>query len=495
MRDRLRTHRAASGVAGARSCILSRVIMKLSPNFRLFVLLLLALTLSVGVVVFSERTHRRLGEATQQIASSTEAQGVASELLALVIDAETAQRGLLLTERPEYLEPYVVALPQIRPKLSRLRDLTAGAPDIQARVDRLGELMSERFSELDASLVLYRERGPKAALEMMRTDFGRQSMGRIRREVDAIQRALRTDLIERHQSWNQDVAFSRLGLAIIAGLNVALLILVYIQARREIVQRDRQRRGLVEQQRLLEEQVQERTAQLSELSSNLQKVQEAEKAKLARDIHDELGSILVSARMDVSWAARRVEPLDPSAAQKLARASSTLDEGVQIKRRIIEDLRPTLLDNLGLAAALSWHVNQACERGGLACQLALPEEELDLPSPVSIALFRVVQEGITNVLRYAKARKVWLSLEHTDAGVSLVLRDDGVGISPQALSHRLSHGIVGMRQRIASLGGSFRIGRVTGGGTAIEVFVPLPGREPSPSSGTPAAPRRVGTVS
>jgi signal transduction histidine kinase len=75
------------------------------------------------------------------------------------------------------------------------------------------------------------------------------------------------------------------------------------------------------------------------------------------------------------------------------------------------------------------------------------------------------------------------------------LRDDGVGISPQALSHRLSHGIVGMRQRIASLGGSFRIGRVTGGGTAIEVFVPLPGREPSPSSGTPAAPRRVGTVS
>jgi signal transduction histidine kinase len=189
-----------------------------------------------------------------------------------------------------------------------------------------------------------------------------------------------------------------------------------------------------------------------------------------------------------------VATLDPSAAQKLARASSTLDEGVQIKRRIIEDLRPTLLDNLGLAAALSWHVNQACERGGLACQLALPEEELDLPSPVSIALFRVVQEGITNVLRYAKARKVWLSLEHTDAGVSLALRDDGVGISPQALSHRLSHGIVGMRQRIASLGGSFRIGRVTGGGTAIEVFVPLQGGERPPLSAAPA-PQRVGTVS
>jgi signal transduction histidine kinase len=469
--------------------------MKLSPNVRLFVLLLLALTLSAAVVAFSERTHRRLGEANQQIASSMEAQGVASELLALVIDAETAQRGLLLTDRPEYLEPYVVALPQIRPKLARLREMRAGAPVGQARVDRLGELISERFAELDASLVLYRDRGPNAALELMRTDFGRQSMVRIRLEVDEIQRALRTDLIERQQSWNQDVAFSRLGLAFIAGLNVALLILVTIQARREIVQRDRQRRSLVEQQRLLEEQVQERTAQLSELSSNLQNVQEAEKAKLARDIHDELGSILVSARMDVTWARRRVEPLDPAAAEKLARASGTLDEGVQIKRRIIEDLRPTLLDNLGLAAALNWHVNQACERGGLTCHLLLPEEDLELPTPVSIALFRVVQEALTNVLRYAKARNVWVSLEHTRAGISLVVRDDGVGIAPQALGHRLSHGIVGMRQRIASLDGSFRIGRVASGGTAIEVFVPLGGRDtPAAPAGAPGTPRRVGSV-
>lgn len=462
--------------------------MKLTPSIKLFALLLLALALSAAVVAFSERTHRRLGEANQQIATSTEAQGIASELFALVIDAETAQRGFLMTERQEYLDPYVVALPQISPKLNRLREATAGTP-IRARVDRLGELISERFSELDASLVLYRERGPRAALELMRTDFGRRSMDRIRAEVDAILRDLRTDLIERHRSWTQDVIFSRLGLAFIAGLNVALLLLAYVQARRDIQQRESQRRSLIGQRRLLEEQVQERTAQLSELSSNLQRVQEAEKAKLARDIHDELGSILVSARMDVSWVQRRVAPLDAAAAQKLARASSTLDEGVQIKRRIIEDLRPTLLDNLGLAAALSWHVNQACERGGLACRLSLPEEDLDLPSPISIALFRVVQEALTNVLRYAHARNVWLSLEHVGSGLSLVLRDDGVGIAPQALAHHLSHGIVGMRQRIASLGGNFRIGRVAGGGTAIEVYVPLNGRE-APVAGT-APPRKA----
>jgi len=465
--------------------------MKLSPIIRLFALLLLALTLSGAVLVFSEQSHERLRDANQRIASSMEAQGLASEVLALVIDAETAQRGFLLTERAEYLEPYVMALPRIDPKLTRLRETTADTPAANRNVNRLAELIGERFSELDASLALYKKSGPRAALELMRTDFGRKSMDRIRAQVDAIQRELRADLIMRYQSWNQDVAFSRLGLAIIAALNVALLVLVCVQARREIMQRERQRRSLVQQRRLLEEQVQARTAQLSELSSNLQRVQEAERAKLSRDIHDELGSILVSARMDISWVKRRVEQLEPGAGDKLARAIRTLDEGVQIKRRIVEDLRPTLLDNLGLVAALAWHVRQACERGGLACHMSLPEEELELPSQVSIALFRVVQEAITNVLRYAKARGVWVTLEQARAGLALIVRDDGVGIPPHAHNDKLSHGIVGMRQRVAALGGEFRVRPAAGGGTIVEAFVPWNGQHAPRRSGADAAPQRI----
>jgi signal transduction histidine kinase len=446
------------------------------------------------VLVFSEQSHERLRSASQRIAGSMQALGLASELLALVIDAETAQRGFLLTERAEYLEPYLMALPQIDPKLARLRAATAGTPAVERNVNRLGELISERFSELDASLALYKQSGPRAALELMRTEFGRRSMDRIRTEVDAIQRELRADLIMRYQSWNQDVAFSRLGLAVIAALNVALLVLVFVQARREIMRRELQRRSLVQQRRLLEQQVQVRTAQLSELSSNLQRVQEAERAKLSRDIHDELGSILVSARMDISWVKRRVEQLDPGGADKLARAIRTLDEGVQVKRRIVEDLRPTLLDNLGLVAALTWHVRQACERGGLACHMDLPEEELELPSQISTALFRIVQEAITNVLRYAKARTVWVTLERTRVGLALIVRDDGVGLPAHVHNDKLSHGIVGMRQRVTSLGGDFRIGPATGGGTAVEAFVPWTGRQAPKPGAASVAPQRIGAA-
>ena len=329
--------------------------------------------------------------------------------------------------------------------------------------------MSERFSELDASLVLYRDRGPKAALELMRTDFGRRSMDRIRSEVDAIQRALRTDLIEHHRSWNQDVAFSRVGLAIIAGLNVALLLLAYVQARRDILQRDTpapQPGGAAAP--LEDESEGQAGEELSELSGNLQEVQEAEKAKLARDIHDELGSILVSARMDVSWARQQVEPLDPASAQKLARASGTLDEGVQIKRHIIEDLRPTLLDNLGLAAAFDWHLNEACERGGSpTCRCR------GGPRASQSGGHRSVSRrpgGVTNVLRYAKARNA-----------EVLPSAHGHRHRPGSARRRCGHStggrwVTGFRidsgdaPRVGWLRRKLpRSGQVAGGGTAIEV--------------------------
>ena len=136
------------------------------------------------------------------------------------------------------------------------------------------------------------------------------------------------------------------------------------------------------------------------MSTYLQTVREEEKSRLARDIHDELGGILVGAKMDVAWAAQRCKTVLPEAASKLDRALAVLDEGVEMKRRIIEELRPTLLDNLGISSALDWQVRQTCERAGLHCELNLAD--LELPSVVSIALYRIVQEALTNIVKYAQ---------------------------------------------------------------------------------------------
>jgi signal transduction histidine kinase len=259
---------------------------------------------------------------------------------------------------------------------------------------------------------------------------------------------------------------------------IALLFVVWALARREISAREAKRRTLLEEQRRLEQEVTARTEELSELSTYLQAVREEEKSRLARDIHDELGGILVGAKMDVAWAVQRAKTALPEVAEKLDRALAILDEGVEMKRRIIEELRPTLLDNLGISAAIDWQVRQACERAGLHCELNLAD--IELPPEVAIALYRIVQEALTNIVKYASARNVDVDLIGDEDGVSLVVHDDGAGLPAGVESSRLSHGIAGMRQRVRALNGSFRIGSKPGSGTTIEVFIPVPKTSPEP---------------
>src|SRR4029079_13277619 len=142
----------------------------------------------------------------------------------------------------------------------------------------------------------------------------------------------------------------RVGTLTMTAFTIALLFVVWALARREISSREAKRRMLIVEQRRLEHEVTTRTEELSELSTYLQTVREEEKSRLARDIHDELGGILLGAKMDVAWAAQRCKTALPEAAEKLDRALAVLDEGVEMKRRIIEELRPTLLDTLGISS-------------------------------------------------------------------------------------------------------------------------------------------------
>jgi signal transduction histidine kinase len=439
----------------------------MSSITKLLIPLTLGCAVSISVLVFSERSFQRLSEANQLVSISLETQAVTSELLALLSDAETAQRGLILTGRPQYLEPYMMALPQIDPKLRRLRQLTAENREQREHVAKLAKLVGEKLAELGATLTLYKKRGAQAARALIETDVGRRTMDGIRQEVGGIQEGARAELIRRSSRWNEDVAVARFGLAVITVFSLILVIAIYLLARRGIVQRERVRRTL-------EHEVRERTRELSELSSSLQNLQEEERARLAHDLHDELGSILVATKMDVSWVHGRLKERDPALAQKLARAMGSLDEGVDIKRRIIEELRPTTLDALGLPAAIDWHVNQVGQRANLKCEVSIKPADIELPSAVSIALFRVLQEALTNIVRHAKAANAWITLEQDERGLKFEIRDDGIGL-PQGAEHkRLSHGILGMRQRIAALGGDFEIASGVGMGTRIRMFVPLP---------------------
>ena len=455
--------------------------------YRIVIPLVLGIVASLAIAVYAELGFRRLEVANRQMASALEMQANLLETLALIVDAETGERGYLLTGKDEYLEPYTAALPQLDSAFHRLREMLVESGTVAERdvLGRVNALVGKKLSELEAAIALYRKDGPAVAQALMDTGIGKRTMDEIRGEINDMTVAHRRQLDEATRRWAADVSFARVGMQVMTAFTVVLLLIVWLLAGRDARQREDRRRSIQEDKRRLEAIVEERTAALSELSNHLQVVREEEKSKLARDIHDELGGILVSAKMDVAWVEKRLRERDPESAAKLDRTLQTLDDGVQTKRRIIEELRPTLLDNLGLPAALDWQVHEVCDRAGLECALVMPSDDAAIDPQVSIALYRIVQEALTNIVKYAKAKHVGVELGIAADGVTLLIDDDGVGIPDDAQVNRLSHGIVGMRQRVKALGGEFSIHRRAEGGTLIEVTIPV---RRSPTVDVEAAP-------
>ena len=443
--------------------------------FKIVIPLVLGIIVSLAIAVYAELGFRRLELANRQMAVALEMQANLLVAMALVVDAETGERGYLLTGDEAYLEPYSTAVPKIDSAFNRLREMLVDNGTVAQRdtLGRINALAGKRLSELEAAIALYKKDGSAVAQALMDTGIGKRAMDEIRAAIDDMTAAHRRELDEASKRWAADIAFARAGMQVMTAATVVLLLIVWLLASRDTREQEKRRRSAQDDKQRLEAIVEDRTAALSELSNHLQSVREEEKSKLARDLHDELGGILVSAKMDVAWVERRLRERDPEAAAKLDRTLQTLDDGVQTKRRIIEELRPTLLDNLGLPAALDWQLHEICDRAELQCAIDMPAEDAVIEPHVGIALYRIVQEALTNIVKYAHAKNVDVRLSVAPDEVRLLIGDDGVGIPDYAQANRLSHGIAGMRQRVRALHGEFSIGRRAEGGTRIEVGIPV----------------------
>ena len=223
--------------------------------------------------------------------------------------------------------------------------------------------------------------------------------------------------------------------------------------------------------RAMVDSLQSENSSLEDLSNFLQQQSEREKAALARELHDSLGGLLTPAKMDLAWLEARLGS-DPQYAPRLKRLSNLIDDGIDLKRRIIETLRPSLLDHLGLASALTWHVEDACRAAKVDCRLSISDRIGRFAPDLEIALYRLAQEMVLNSVKHARAKALHVSLEPADGGLKLCVRDDGGGIADVTEALR-SHGFSSMIQRAKSVGGTFDIDSAPGKGTRIEVFVPL----------------------
>ncbi|QNM98482.1 sensor histidine kinase [Chitinimonas koreensis] len=219
--------------------------------------------------------------------------------------------------------------------------------------------------------------------------------------------------------------------------------------------------------------VRERTAQLNELAKYLQDVSEQEKAMLARELHDELGGLMTAMRIDLHSSIKLIKDSNPTVHHKLSRALEYLDSSINIKRSIIEGMRPTTLTHLGLATALRFLADEMSQVNGWRLELDLDEDICALPEDASLALYRVAQESLTNIAKYAGAGHVSIGLFRSGRMIRLAIRDDGKGFNLQEIDRPRSHGLAGMRSRIEARGGRFEISTTEGQGVAIQVSLPV----------------------
>ncbi|HWH41415.1 MAG TPA: PAS domain-containing sensor histidine kinase, partial [Usitatibacter sp.] len=222
-----------------------------------------------------------------------------------------------------------------------------------------------------------------------------------------------------------------------------------------------------------EEELRHSREELRQFAVAANSVREQEKSRIARELHDELGQALTALKIDVGWLKERLAASGGEVGLKLSNMQVLLDGTVAAARRISADLRPLMLDDLGLVAACDWLVNNFTQRTGIACELAMSGDELDLPDPYATALFRVLQESLTNVARHAEASLVEVTLERDDTHVMLTVRDNGKGFATADPRKPNSFGLLGLRERAYLLGGQSRISSEPGRGTTVELQLPF----------------------
>jgi signal transduction histidine kinase len=425
----------------------------------------------IGLFFLAAAGQSRLNMANERLHRSQLREQALNEFAGLMTDAESAQRGYLLTAEAAYLNPYAAAVTKIRGALDRLHD-TYGGDDSSSEFHELRILTGRELGELEDGVALSKKRGTGPAV-MVGTDVGKRTMDSIVAIIGNMRKEETAEAAAANAEWQRDFRLSRWVSAAGAILNIGLVLLAVRLVYSDMRRRAQQAAGLRNKKLELEHEVDARTRELTALSTHLQGVSEQEKSALSRELHDELGGLLVAARMDLSWLQQRMPTTDPAIEQRFKRIHDSLSAGVDLKRRVVEELRPTLLDNMGLFTALRWQFKETCRRTGLNCTETIPETEMRFSPDAAIGVFRIAQEALTNILKHAEAKSADLAVSIEGDTLTLRISDDGKGIPRSRVGISTSHGLVAMRHRVAGLGGVWDVHTPSSGGTVVTARIPL----------------------
>lgn len=463
-RRRARREPASSGVA--------------PPPWTLHAIALVATLAAIATIWLTQQSWERSHEIALRQHSLEATRSTIDALRSDLLVAESSQRGYWLSGNARLLATYHDASNRIVQRTRKLDDTapaSIGNTDIAAQfVMRL----NERLQRMEAVDELLSKHGPPGTPEIVHDDRdGPDPMVEFQAAADRLVSLVDTRTKDARAQLDQLQKTSRTAL-IICILLAWMTFMLYAQQRQRLHEFNLRRRAMLERRiHRWESVAQIRAEKLSQLATYLQRVTEDERARLARELHDELGALMTAAKFDVARLRSRLAPDNAAAISRLEHLSGLLNESIALGRRIIEGLRPSSLAHFGLASTLSALAHDWQRRTGVSLQVSLDEIEIDADR--QLTAYRLVQEALTNISRYASATAVSLTLKAFQRHVVITIVDNGIGFDTERVSAS-AHGLAGMRHRLEAVGGSLVIISRPGQGARLVGTIPL--EEPADKS-------------
>ena len=446
----------------------------------------LALSVAIALLILNEVGYQKSSAALETVSALENQRKAVNRILTLMLDAEASQRGYLLTGQESYLGPYKQTVSEINDALDAARGYYDETPETIAQFAQLSRPVNRKMAEMEVTVKLRR-----AAPEQMdwiaaiHTGVGKESMNDIRDAMRRLSDVNRAALARGSRDIRNNLMFSRAAISIGTLIAMIAFYLFLRQLHRSIKLQNDQQTMLAAERDALDRLVRERTRSMTELANHLLTVQENERGLLARELHDEMGALFTAAKLDLSRIRSRLGAIsDETVHKRIAHLNEALNAGISLKRRIIEDLMPSTLTNLGLHATLEIQGREFEERTGIETVTSI--EEVETSRETSLAIYRLVQESLNNITKYAQATQVSIVLNQRGKVLELRIQDNGVGFNVDE-SMRKSHGLPGMLHRVEALSGSLRVFSAPGKGSSIHVALPVPAAPTHSSGGTPPA--------
>lgn len=423
----------------------------------------LSILAALLMLAMNEGGYWQAKRAMDGLESMQPTRGTILQLKENLVNSESSQRGYALTGREDLLKPVDAANLKIEQAFASLAQQHADDAKFMAALASLRFSAAGRMSEIQEAVRLRRagqvDEASRLALQHVGTMVVVQALDDGLLAIESERRTEQRALVY------QALMMARIGVGVLTALGLLALLLHLRQARQ--LGRHQQDLKVIERtlRDKLEAEVAQRTAELTDLTRYLLNAREDERNRLARNLHDDLGALLTSAKLDAARIKPRLAKSAPDALDLLAHLVARLNACVVLGRNIIENLRPSALSNLGLVATLEILAGEFSENSGVSIECQL--EPVRLCANTELIVYRVVQEALTNIAKYAHASQVWIKLSSLGGQAVISVRDNGQGFDAK-VKPNAAFGLVGMRFRVEAEGGAMSVTSVAGSGTTVQ---------------------------